>query len=448
MSDLQDSLDDVALAPRGEWMEGGFHSFPVNEQRHRALILKDIAKRKPDGPTDHARAYIGFAGFFNLDAIATGKFDMAVLCDANRHQAMLWRLVFELLERCPDTESFRKNFEGYMAGEYGIAVPRKDGNDPAFIRSRKALLFDKGEIDPKTVDDYFIDQEWIRNPDMYAHLHALAKQDRLAYATMNAFDPRHCKALQEWVSDQTLDGKPVKVDTVYASNIYDMVARNPDLEAIMLHFHLFTHIARQLEAQFDIDFKHPDSSENYRYAYRELCSQFMLQIAHSMGKTKDAHWQDAIIPEMEAITQAFLHAYGRYDAHTIFSETEPHSLAKIECYNSEPENPKVEMAQRVFQELVFTCNNEFNVLELLDVLHSSPSWKQKMYPELTPNKNPDYATIRSLSDHPDTVVYCTSVFERPLLTFHGPDSANKPWRDRMRAEGAEGVMDRAPSRAS
>lgn len=417
MASFQEQLATYQPDP-ATFLRKDVHTFPVNEGRHRDQILAEVKRDYAALPRerDYARVHLGFAGFFNFDVAALGHYDGMVLCDLNQDQIRFWNKVIELLAQYENPGAFRKAFakcyekiehEGNTRSDHYFHVDDVGGRvQLRFQSSDKMFSF--------SANTFLSDQEWIKDAKMYRHLHDMAKAGNIAAVPLDAHSKEQCSALGDAIAAANINSKPVKLDSIYASNIYDGAMLQTNREALNFHFSDFIKIAKDMEKN-GVDL-HADSITRGSNRFDVLRRRFEYALGTGIYRPEEAHEKQALHDAMVPITEAFLDVYRELTPQQIRS-IRFGALGGVDSEHRKGRNLHSDVADILMNRLL-----------------SHPDMDQdyigKRYQTTTPQHHyaeqrhikADYSVLRSLATDADTKIYCTSTFHRPLVKFAGPDS--------------------------
>lgn len=432
MKYLQDQLDEIEWPTQG-LTRAEVHTFPINERHHQKKILK---MTKPRQVPDHARIHVGVAGFFNFDMAAKAKSDAIVLCDINQDQIIFWRSIIKLLAQSPDRNSFRKAFAervDYARYHHGL------GETQASRAVVDLRWYDISKQHPNP-DDFLRGQHWLRSPKAYQHLHRLAQEGMIATAPLDILDEAQCSVFGERIAALDFGGRKPLVDTIYGANVYDLMQDHPHplLSLAFSHFsRMLTAYGKTMGTALIKGSNHADVCR-MREELCEVMSEWLLDSVSGppgMKKEMPEAFKHKVEACSGAIVDSFLHAL-----------RSPENIKNLNVYielNKNPTNKKLkefssalmQLDQALFNELVQHPELDEAFLKQLGMIGEdigqvySGKYERPEYVS--------YGTLRNLANSPDTKIYCTSVRERPLVIFEGPDSPNRTLRDLSRRTGVQ-----------
>lgn len=186
------------------------HAEPIAEKKDRHAILQRLAREHKAITSGEVnppkkRMYMGAAGLANFDFIWEGKFDAAVLFDVNEHQKTFWEGLFKIILESKTLKEFRQNFD-------------KESRNPELF-PQTDHYFDA--ITKKNVDNFLGDTTWAKSQEKYQFIRKMISEGKIGFALVDILDLERCKAVHDAIAEY--DNGSFHVDTIYASNIWDMI---------------------------------------------------------------------------------------------------------------------------------------------------------------------------------------------------------------------------------
>lgn len=412
MPDLQEQLKHVNAHARG-FRRQAVHTFPINEAHHQEEIIDQLARPGTLRPTEgKAQLHAGVAGFFNFDMAAVAKSDGIILMDNNRNQIDFWRSIVPLIAACPTAADFREAFAARIKNGDWFRIA-----DSIWSRSVPLRFRDVWPHQTPMPEDFFKDQGWLDVPEMYAHIHRLAKEGAIAAVLMDITDAAQCHRLKQAVGRLEIGGKEAELATLYASNVYDLQQMHP---------------LRTLPYLID-SLRHASVPATKAVLEDELVG-FLCE---GKGPKEDPKWH-----KRKAAIHAAIGAL--YEVMVVnppppLKETQvgPDGKFDVELFSQELRERLLRYngngAQDLYQRLLDHPRLNDEVLVATGLV--GPDAHQHVYNKvLTPKAMLSYTPLREMAEE-NTRIYCTSIRRRPLLVFEGAESPAASWRDKLRAEG-------------
>ena len=211
---------------------------------------------------------MGAAGRINLNHIASSKASAAILSDINPFQTRFWEEIFKIFAIYPEPEDFAKSmlnfapefyqtlsqeFNLQALGRLPMEPMRKE--DPIFLDDEnwvrntrchsEASPFDQG-TDYGDFAEWFGTHigwetnfvftgdpklDWLRNKDLYRHLHLLGKNRAVGAVTLDITDSDGCRQIREYLDnvrftpidaqsgESFAERQGADIGTLYLSNI-------------------------------------------------------------------------------------------------------------------------------------------------------------------------------------------------------------------------------------
>lgn len=226
---------------------GNVHYRPFNESW---MMHENIQRTILRSEAYQGHLYAGTAGSVNIDYIAATKAPGAILYDVNPWQKLFWDQFFEVMAMHDNPDDFAWAMEHFAADfyldlskEFDVAAVRQsqlDNGQPAidinapeidkygyYVSDYSSpfrgdgyknfgLNFRTAAGHPDTGWSYGRSSElnWMRDMNLYGHLHQLAKERAIGSVTLDISDEAACKELSE-----ALQRRSLKVGFLYTSNI-------------------------------------------------------------------------------------------------------------------------------------------------------------------------------------------------------------------------------------
>lgn len=183
-------------------------------------IMESIREQNLFGEND---TYLGAAGFLNLTYAAHLEAERIILFDINPAQAIFWNEISENLARNPTSEGFKSDVPKMIANIYRKAAFIKNHFEKQDLfrgfEQPAEEGFEKGK-NPK-LEKWILSNtqentelEWLKNPELYKHLHNVAKKDNICSLTIDVMDEQAWEQLAE-----VLEEEDYHVGFAYLSNI-------------------------------------------------------------------------------------------------------------------------------------------------------------------------------------------------------------------------------------
>lgn len=419
MSTLQEQLQHLNVLARG-FRRQPVHTFPINEGAHQEEIIDQLTQPGILRPTEgKAQLHAGVAGCFNFDMAVAAKSDGIILMDNNRNQIDFWRSIVPLIVASPTTADFRAAFVARIKD--GDHFRLMDSNCSRTVPLRFRDVFKDQTPVP---EDFFEDQGWLDVPQMYAHIHRLAKEGAIAAVLIDITDAAQCRKLKQAISMLDIDGRNAELATLYASNVYDLQQMHP-LQGLAV----FVGKIRGLSTHVT-----PEKLEEV--LVNALCN--------GKGPKEDPQWhrrKAAIHTSIEPLHDVFT-------GHAVVSgieDVEPALRGEtnvelcLDAFRRWAKRYQDVSVQQIYHQLFDHPKLSDEVLVAAGLI--GPDAGQLMYHKsFTPKAAVSYTPLREMAGE-HTRIYCTSIRRtRPLVVFEGPESPAASWRDQLRAEGAKGMQ--------
>jgi hypothetical protein len=252
-ADYIEPLNYLSVGPNCGLTEEGRAYYDSRNQFYFSWIH---FKRNSEGCMDHeriaeyihktpelqGRIYAGTAGEANLEYIAASRSPAAILYDINPYQRLFWKEFFARVAESENPEHFVDSMKMFgIECEANIlkqfSTPYiTEGNHLEYITLEEApsiyeysrifennMVYNEfykkfgtalGRQDTRRVYAHSEIVNIIRNPDLYNHIHRLAKANAIGFLTLDIADPDSCQQLAE-----ALEQFGEKIGLLYTSNI-------------------------------------------------------------------------------------------------------------------------------------------------------------------------------------------------------------------------------------
>lgn len=437
---LQQQIDRLLPDEAPGMFDALVHTKPVNEGRHARELRHHLRERKrPENGM--ANLHLGVAGFLNFDLAAESRADGLLLADINREQLRFWRSIIEMLQECPTIDSFKLAFLDRVSGN-GFWLDA-DGNASVGVRNvEKTDQEGSPHSDPTTLFDH---QYWLRDAEKYAHLRRLACDGKIATLPINLYEAASCETVREAVNQLRVDGKQARLDTVYASNVYDIKMPHAD-DMLLIDYNAFL---RSIKKHYEEHKQQHPPGAAYHRAIDEATVGLKVRLEKHVRDMKKAGQLDLPLEDAldavkrcaEPVAEAFLRLSGdaafgehwdRYVAMQLRKKEKADKAINDPVLKHRLSHLHYELTHRVLREVALTEGIE---QEDLRMLHYVGVDEHGVYGEN--NGEPStmgYAALRQIATDADTEIFCSSIRPRPLIKFAGPDSPRTQWRARMQEE--------------
>jgi len=171
--------------------------------------------------------HAGAAGFVNMGYIAHSRANAALLFDINAYQTLFWNIVIQKIADNEKAQDFRSalttlpaEIEARAAKQFPLRL-RELFHQSCNAWKQGSIFKDPAQDDfQRWVNgrDYSPDTKWMHDDVLYAHLHALAKNNAIGAVTLDITSTAACAAVKDYLKEHHTAAR-----ILYVSNILNFM---------------------------------------------------------------------------------------------------------------------------------------------------------------------------------------------------------------------------------